>query len=129
MSIEMIRPRMIRTDQRLLSFTLPFYDLMSAVLTDVIKGMKHVLVVADTKEPLSCDLKTEVISGVHDLREMAGVLPGPGKKFTAFFLVNRFARVIGRIQGDESLITLGVFLQVDAKVIPTLVKTLNTGNN
>ena len=70
---------------------------MRAVLANVIKGMERVIAVADTKEPLSCDLKTEVIPGFRHLGNVAGVLPGSGKKFTAFLLVNRLAGVIGGV--------------------------------
>ena len=97
---------MVWTDKRLLTLTLAFYDLMGAVLTNVIKGMKHILVVADTKEPLSCNLKTKIISGICNLREMAGVLPGPGKQCIALLLVNGLASVKGRLKGADNLIPL-----------------------
>ena len=67
MPVQMIGPCMIGTDQRLLALTLSFYQLMGAVLADVIKRTQNVLVVADTKERLSCDLKTEVIPELRHL--------------------------------------------------------------
>jgi hypothetical protein len=79
---------------------------MRAVLANVIKGMEHVAAVADTKETLACNIKTEVVARLRNLGNVAGVLPGTGKKAAALLLVKRLAGVIGRIQGMDNLMLL-----------------------
>lgn len=92
-----MRPGMVGTDQQI-GVTFTFYQLMGAVLADVVKSFYFIVLVFYTEQGFACDVETKIVASVFQLGHMSRVLPGTSQNAKLFCLVNRRIRVIPRIE-------------------------------
>jgi len=77
--VEFVGPRVVGTHDELTA-TRTLYELVGAVLANVVEASDHIVAAADAKKVLISDLESEIVTRLLDQRGVSGELPGFGKQ-------------------------------------------------